>query len=75
MLADAKNGARWTRQANIARYLRILDTPLTDLERQYVEQRLERATILKLLAEEEKKLKGCSQVIKKSTMSGRESTS
>jgi len=40
MLADAKNGARWTRQANIARYLRILDTPLTDLERQYVEQRL-----------------------------------
>jgi hypothetical protein len=40
MLAEAKNGARWTRQANIARYLRILNTPLTDLERQYVEQRL-----------------------------------
>ncbi len=36
MLADAKNGARWTHQANIARYLRILNTPLTDLERQYV---------------------------------------
>ncbi len=40
MLADAKNSARWTRQANIARYLRILNTPLTDLERQYVEKRL-----------------------------------
>ena len=40
MLADAKNGARWTPQANIARYLRILNTPLTDLERQYVERRL-----------------------------------
>jgi len=35
---------------------------------------IKRATILKLLAEEEKKLKGCSQVIKKSTMPSREST-
>ena len=50
---------------NVQRYRNLLRTE---------HDTIKRATILKLLAEEEKKLKGCSQVIKKSTMSGREST-
>jgi hypothetical protein len=31
---------RWTRDANVRRYRRLLDTQLTDHERRYVEQRL-----------------------------------
>jgi len=33
-------GSRWTREANVLRYRRLLKTQLTDLERSYVERRL-----------------------------------
>lgn len=51
---------------NVQRYRNLLRTERDTIKR---------ATILKLLAEEEKKLKGCCQVIKKPTMSSCESTS
>ena len=35
-----QNHLRWTREANVRRYRRLLNTPLTDLERGFVEQRL-----------------------------------
>lgn len=34
------NRSRWTREANVRRYRRLLNTPLTDLERDFVERRL-----------------------------------
>lgn len=38
--AHAEKTARWTPDENIRRYRRLLMTPLTDLERQFVERRL-----------------------------------
>lgn len=35
-----QNHSRWTRDANVRRYRRLLNTPLTDLERGFVERRL-----------------------------------
>lgn len=35
-----KKGVGWTPEENIRRYRRILATPLTDLERQFIERRL-----------------------------------
>jgi len=35
-----QNRLRWTREANVRRYRRLLNTPLTDLERGFVERRL-----------------------------------
>jgi len=40
MTADTNKSKRWTRRANIERYCRLLNTPLTDTERQYIERRL-----------------------------------
>jgi hypothetical protein len=37
---SALNRSRWTREANIRRYRRLLATQLTDHERNFVEQRL-----------------------------------
>jgi hypothetical protein len=34
------NHLRWTREANVRRYRKLLDTQLTDLERSFVERRL-----------------------------------
>jgi len=49
MPADADKSTRWTREEIIKRYCRLLTTPLTDLERQFVERRL--AEERKLIAE------------------------
>jgi hypothetical protein len=35
-----QNRSRWTRDANVRRYRRLLSTPLTDLERGFVERRI-----------------------------------
>jgi hypothetical protein len=35
-----RNHLRWTREANLRRYRKLLDTQLTDLERSFVERRL-----------------------------------
>jgi hypothetical protein len=32
--------ARWTREANVQRYRKLLNTQLTDLERRFIERRL-----------------------------------
>jgi hypothetical protein len=40
VLPASPGGSRWTREANIRRYRKLLATKLTDLERQYVERRL-----------------------------------
>jgi len=54
MPANLNKDARWTAQANIERYLRILNSPLTDLERQYVERRLteERNAVQRVASEQ-----------------------
>jgi hypothetical protein len=36
----ARNHSRWTREANVRRYRKLLNTQLTDLERSFVERRL-----------------------------------
>jgi hypothetical protein len=35
-----RNNLRWTREANVRRYRKLLNTQLTDLERSFVERRL-----------------------------------
>ena len=37
---DLSSGARWTREANVRRYRKLLKTQLTDIERSFVERRL-----------------------------------
>ena len=39
-MTSASNTLRWSHQANVERYRRLLQTPLTDIERQYVTRRL-----------------------------------
>ena len=39
MLSGSSN-MRWSHQANVERYRRLLRTPLTDIEKQYVRRRL-----------------------------------
>ncbi len=39
MMADPDD-ARWSHQANVERLSRLLRTPLTDLEQEYVKRRL-----------------------------------
>ena len=39
MLSGSSN-TRWSHQANVERYRRLLRTPLTDIEREYVRRRL-----------------------------------
>ncbi|MBR0801856.1 hypothetical protein JQ615_41755 [Bradyrhizobium jicamae] len=34
------NGSRWTREANVRRYRKLLDTQLSDVERRFIERRL-----------------------------------
>jgi hypothetical protein len=34
------SGSRWTREANVRRYRKLLNTQLTDLERSFIERRL-----------------------------------
>jgi hypothetical protein len=34
------SGSRWTREANVQRYRKLLNTQLTDLERRFIERRL-----------------------------------
>ena len=41
MARQQKSETRWTRQANIERYGKLLDSNLADLERRFVEKRLE----------------------------------
>ena len=55
MPADANKRTRWMREENIERYCRLLTTPLTDLERQFVERRLaeEREVVAEHAASEE----------------------
>jgi hypothetical protein len=36
----ASNHSRWTREANVRRYRRLLNTRLTDIERSFIERRL-----------------------------------
>jgi hypothetical protein len=36
----ASNHSRWTREANVRRYRRLLNTHLTDIERSFIERRL-----------------------------------
>ncbi|MBR0718662.1 hypothetical protein [Bradyrhizobium liaoningense] len=38
--ARAANHSRWTREANVRRYRRLLNTKLTDVERTFIERRL-----------------------------------
>ena len=33
------SGSRWTREANVQRYRKLLNTPLTEIERAFVERR------------------------------------
>jgi hypothetical protein len=40
LLPTSPGRSRWTREANIQRYRKLLATKLTELERQYVERRL-----------------------------------
>lgn len=40
MTSDHENALRWAHRANIDRYRRILATPLTETERQFVQNRL-----------------------------------
>jgi hypothetical protein len=40
MLADLESTLRWAHQANLERYRRLLETHLTDNERQFVERRM-----------------------------------
>ena len=35
-----RNHLRWTREANVRRYRKLLNTELTELERSFVERRL-----------------------------------
>jgi hypothetical protein len=37
---DFSAGSRWTREANVRRYRKLLNTQLTDIERSFVERRL-----------------------------------
>jgi hypothetical protein len=39
-LSRSRNHVRWTREANVRRYRKLLNTRLTDLERRFVERRL-----------------------------------
>ena len=39
-VARAANHSRWTREANVRRYRRLLNTQLTDVERTFIERRL-----------------------------------
>ncbi len=34
------SGSRWTREENVRRYRKLLNTPLTDIERNFIERRL-----------------------------------
>ena len=34
------SGSRWTREENVRRYRKLLNTPLTDVERNFIERRL-----------------------------------
>jgi hypothetical protein len=34
------SGSRWTREANVRRYRKLLNTQLTDVERDFIERRL-----------------------------------
>jgi hypothetical protein len=36
----AQSHSRWTREANVRRYRKLLDTQLTDIERNFIERRL-----------------------------------
>jgi hypothetical protein len=36
----APSGSRWTREANVRRYRKLLNTQLTDIERSFIERRL-----------------------------------
>jgi hypothetical protein len=38
--SGASSGSRWTREANVQRYRKLLNTQLTDLERSFIERRL-----------------------------------
>ena len=37
---DFSAGSRWTRDANVQRYRKLLNTQLTDIERSFIERRL-----------------------------------
>jgi len=37
---DVSAGSRWTREANVRRYRKLLNTQLTDIERSFIERRL-----------------------------------
>jgi hypothetical protein len=38
--SGTSSGSRWTREANVRRYRRLLNTQLTDVERTFIERRL-----------------------------------
>ena len=40
MTSKFENAFRWAHEANIQRYRKILRTPLTEIERQFVQNRL-----------------------------------
>jgi hypothetical protein len=54
MSSDLSNIFRWTKEANIKRYKGLLDTKLTSVERNFIEQRLkeELSTANEILANE-----------------------
>lgn len=39
-MPSGSNITRWSHQTNVERYVRLLRTPLTDIERQFVRRRL-----------------------------------
>jgi hypothetical protein len=43
-VSRSQNHLRWSREANVRRYRKLLKTRLTDLERRFVERRLAEET-------------------------------